>query len=248
MTRVRLQCDRPSKSAVALSRALNIKRLKRTNSKFRPRSTDIILNWGVVDTLPNAQYLNSPQAVSIAADKLATFRALDSKVSIPEWSTSLPESDDVWVARTTLYGHSGEGIVVGTPDTLPSAPLYTRYISKVAEYRAIVINSKVVDFKQKLRKRDQSEDNPEGFSGERNEHVWNHGSGYVFARNGIRHPETANTLAIDALNSIDLTYGAVDIIEDSEGTLYILEINTKFGNEGATLDLVAEAFKELLCQ
>jgi len=38
----------------------------------------------------------------------------------------------------------------------------------------------------------------------------------------------------------------VDIIEDNEGILYVLEVNTAFGIDGSTIDLVLPHFKELL--
>lgn len=43
--------------------------------------------------------------------------------------------DEVWVARTQLNAHSGNGIVMGTRAELPRAQLYTKYIANRAEYR-----------------------------------------------------------------------------------------------------------------
>ena len=224
-------------------------RLKSNNSKFRGRPSDTIINWGNVKQVHNSRYLNPLSAVQAAANKLETFRLLkQASVPTPEWFTSASnlDPDQTYVARTELYGHSGVGIVTAKPEDLPSAPLYTQFIDKVAEYRAIVVGDKVVDFKQKKKRNSQSEDNPDGHIGEHDPYVWNLNGGYVFARNDINPPIEAAPTSIGAVQALGLTYGAVDLIEDAEGKIYVLEINTAFGIEGTTLQLVGDAIKELL--
>lgn len=234
--RFRVQSYRPSDSAKALSNYLSFPLLMSVGSRFRSRQSDIIVNWGNVRQVhASATYLNPLPAVKIATDKLQTFQALQAaSVSIPPFYTSLSDldPDTTYVARTTLTGHSGEGIVVGTPSELPTAPLYTTFLRKKYEYRAIVVGNQVVDIKQKLRRQD--------FDGERSAHVWNHSNGFVYARNDITIPDTLNQLAIDAIKAIGLTYGAVDII-NHRGILYVLEVNTAFGLEGTTTQLVGDA-------
>jgi glutathione synthase/RimK-type ligase-like ATP-grasp enzyme len=245
--RVRLQQRRPSKSAYALSKALGIKRLKRSNSKFTPKPGDVIVNWGLVDVLPHATYLNPPSAVELAADKLATFKCLTAHgIATPNHQTFKPTGSDLWLARTTLHGHSGDGIVLATPDQLPSAPLYTQHIPKVAEYRAIVVNGQVVDFKQKLKRRPYSDENPTGHVGEHHPHVWSYDNGYIFAREGIERPADLDTISINTMQALGLNYGALDIIKSEDGKLYILEVNTAFGLDGSTTSLVASAIQRLI--
>lgn len=241
MARVRLQQHRVSKSAKELAAALSIPRLKLRNSKFRPRSTDIIVNWGAVSPLPNVTYTNDISAVRTAACKLRTLKQLqESNVSIPNFYTSLEdvEPTTTLVARQTLTGHSGEGIHVAKKDEQVSAPLYTELIPKVREYRAIVCAGEVVDFKQKLKKRDWEQ--------ERDQYIWNCDNGYVYARNDIHIPEQSYQLATDATNALGLTYGAVDIIEDDNGNLYVLEINTAFGLEGSTIEKFSAKLKQYI--
>lgn len=249
MPRLRIQAYRPSNSAKALSEYLGIMRLKHNNSRFRARPTDIIINWGVVKNPLNAIYLNPINSVRTASDKLATFTKLkEAGVSIPQFGTSctFANDSDTVVARTELHGHSGAGIVVGQPSELPHAPLYVQYIPKIAEYRAIVCNGDVVDFKQKLKRNRKSESNPDGFDGEHNPHVWNLDGGYVFARNNIRHPESADEQSIKALEALGLLYGAVDLIEDEEGNIFVLEINTAFGIDGSTLNRFGDKLQEYI--
>lgn len=239
--RIRVQAYGPSNSARALAKHLGIKLLRQKGSTFRARATDVIINWGVIKTYTNANYINPISAVITASNKLTTLLALQAaEVSTPVFDTNCTFADDssIVVARTTLSGHSGQGIVVGEPNQLPHAPLYTEFIDKKREYRAIVCIDEVVDFKQKLKKKD--------WDGERSPYVWNVANGYVFARNEITRPESIDQLAIDAVKALGLKYGAVDIIEDCEGKLYVLEVNTAFGLEGATIALFGNKIKQYL--
>lgn len=240
--RIRVQSYGPSKSARALASYLGVKRILSKNSKFRGRYTDIIVNWGNVKHVHSkSTYLNPLDSVATASNKLATFKALQAAgVSIPQFDTNCSFADDssLVMARTTLHGHSGQGIILGTPSELPYAPLYVEYIPKVSEFRAIVVAGKVVDFKQKKRKRDWQAD--------RSEEIWNCDNGFVFCRNDIETPEEAFNQSILALDAINLRYGAVDIIKGEDGNFYVLEINTAPGLVESTIPLVGEAIKDLL--
>ena len=239
--RLRVQSYRPSNSAKALAEHLSIQRLSTSGSKFKGKPSDIIVNWGNVSTVHNSIYLNPLQAVKNSANKDITFYLLQ-QAGVPTPAVFRTKSDleesTTYFARTDLFGHSGNGIVVGTPSELPSAPLYTQFINKKHEYRAIVVDSQVVDVKKKLKK--------SNFEGERSPYIWNVANGYVFARNDITFPSTLNQLAIDATNALSLNYGAVDIIEDRSGNLYVLEINTAFGMTGETTSKVGDAIQELI--
>ena len=243
MSRVRVNRYKASKSGRALARYLGVKMIKLRGSRFRGRSNDVVINWGMgnPDVIGNARQINKLENVQLASNKLLTFRKLNQLgVSIPACyhSKSYMHPQKLYMARTTLTGHSGKGIVVGTVEELPEAPLYTEFIPKIAEYRAIVVNGKVVDFKKKKRRRD--------YDGDYGEYIWNHSSGYIFARNDFTVPPSAGSVAIDAVKALGLDFGAVDIIEDETNKLYVLEVNTAFGIEGTTLELVGEAIKEML--
>ena len=238
--RIRVQSYRPSASAKELALALGVPRIQHTNSKFRGKPSDLIINWGNVNVVHNSRYLNPLQAVKNATNKLATFNILkQANVSIPPFFTSHSELDPdaTYVARTTLTGHSGEGIGVGLPADLPAAPLYTTFLAKQAEYRVIVVGSQAIDIKQKLKKRD--------FEGDRSPYVWNCDNGYVYARNDIHIPDDLASTAIAAVAALGLTYGAVDIILH-DNIPYVLEVNTAFGLCGSTTQLVASAIQSLI--
>ena len=102
----------------------------------------------------------------------------------------------------------------------------------------VVVGDRVVDVKLKKKKRE--------WEGERDKYVWNHSNGYTFTRNVGEYNLNVHTLGVDAVKALGLNYGAVDIIEDSQGELYVLEVNTAFGLEGTTIELVGDAIKQLI--
>lgn len=241
MRRTRLNPYGISKSARLLANYLEIKRLKIDGSKFVGKNTDVVINWGNgKGNVGNAKQINKLSNVQLASNKLHTLEALQARgVSIPCFSTDRTafDSEDTLYGRSTLYGHSGRGIHIGNRNEVPHCPLYTLAIDKIAEYRVIVVGGKCVDFKKKKKK---------SGLGDYGEHIWNHSSGYIFARNGFTIPDGCRELGVSACIALGLDFGAVDIIEDGEGKLYVLEVNTAFGIEGTTLQLVGDALKELI--
>jgi len=254
MSRVRVNPYGPSNSARELATYLGAKRLiTGSQSKFRGRPTDVVINWGIgKGNVGRARQINSLESVRLASNKLQTLRRLNSKgISIPAsyTNTSYMHPEKLYMARTTLTGHSGRGIVVGTLESLPQAPLYVEYIDKVREYRVIATKDRVVDTKQKKKRSSPRDTDGEVIEDERiehNEHVWNLDGGYIFARNDIVNPNGLGQLGIDAIVALGLDFGAVDIIEDAEGKLYVLEVNTAMGLEGTTLSLLGDAIQELI--
>lgn len=242
--RTLVQSYKVSKSAKTLATFLGLKRIKIRNSRFVGRRGDLIVNWGVVNELRDVTYLNPIAAVRTASNKLRTLEVLKAnEVSVPSFFTSSSQlvPGKTYLARETLTGSSGEGILpldYQEGRDIPSAPLYTEFIPKEAEYRVIVIDGKVVDQKKKLKKSE--------FEGERSPYVWNVKNGYVFARNNIEFKPEIGEIAVRSLEALGLAYGAVDLIEDSSGVLYILEVNTAFGIEGTTTELVGNAIKTLI--
>ena len=236
--RIRVQSYGPSDSARELATYLNVKRLKQQTS-FRPRPSDIIINWGMPKVKLNATYLNPLASVSIATCKLKTLLALESaSIPIPEFSTTKP-TEGKWVARTQLNSHSGQGAVVADAAELPDAPLYTKYIQKDAEYRVIVVGSQAVDVKQKLKRRD--------FEGERVPYIWScNTNGFIFSRS-TEVPQRVTDLGIAATEALGLNYAAIDIICKHD-VCYVLEANTAFGISGLTIELVGDAIKALINQ
>jgi len=139
-------------------------------------------------------------------------------------------------ARTTITGTNGRGIVEfeSSAEHYPVAPLYTEYIPKKAEYRFHVFGGEVIDIQQKRKK--------QGFDGERDTRIRNVNNGYVYCRDGVNPPDGASALAIAAVAACGYQYGAVDVIyNERRNQCYVLEVNSRPGLMGTTLEKYAKA-------
>lgn len=238
-----------SASAKALAEKLGIKRLKKQGKDIHVRGS--IINWGCSFLDRNLTYegefLNHPDAVAKAANKLETFKALDGKVGIPKWTTLALEASK-WVqkegksvvSRLTLTGHSGEGIVITNPDDpedVPDAPIYTQYIKKKEEYRVHVFQGKVIFQQRKARKHGVEDDKV-------NWQVRNLAGGFIFANKDVNIPAEGLQQAVKAVDLLGLDFGAVDLMLGVDKQFYVLEVNTACGLQGSTLDAYVDAFKE----
>lgn len=158
----------------------------------------------------------------------------------PRFATTIDGASDIecktLFARTIINGTNGRGIVEFESSTAeyPRAPLYTEYIPKKAEYRVHVFHGEVIDIQQKRKKR--------GFEEERNTRVRNVDNGYVYCRDGINPPDGITDLAVSAVNACGYEYGAVDIIyNEKRNQCYVLEVNSRPGLMGTTLDKYVNA-------
>lgn len=260
-TRVRLlPYRRGSATARALARQLGLLRLHtvaengHVRTRFRPRPTDVILNWGShkypttehVTAGMAPRYINRPQAVYRARDKLACFRKLSEQgVPTVEWTDNWALADQ-WLydgspvlLRLTTTGQGGAGIVVVRPDNLPpgriaDAPLYTKYFKAKHEARVHVVNGQTLA--QKKRRREGVEPNM----------VRNHANGYVYCTGNFTCPANVVDVAKRAVAALELEFGAVDLLYTNDGEVRVLEVNSAPGLEGSTLDWYADRFREVL--
>lgn len=237
-----------SKSAKALAEALGIKRLKHDGP---PLLNQQVINWGS-STFPrgfhNTSFLNHPDAVKNASNKLTTFKLLsEAGVSVPEWIEDRYEAVN-WllkgvtvVARTKLNGHSGEGIEiyagVEDVDRIVEAPLYTKYVKKDQEYRIHVFQGEAFFVQRKARKLDVPDD-------QINWQVRNLAGGFIFANKDVEVDDVARHEACNAVAALGLDFGAVDVILGTDGKYYVLEVNTACGIEGRTLEKYVEQFNK----
>ena len=165
-------------------------------------------------------------------------------VSCPAFTTdpgaiSTLDSKTVF-ARTLINSTNGRGIVeFNVEDVVPIAPLYTAYVPKKAEYRFHVIGERVIDVQEKRKKREFDGD-------ERNTRVRNLHNGYVYCRDGVNPPDGAADLAINAVKAVGYKYGAVDLIyNEKRNQCYVLEVNSRPGLMGTTLDRYADALIDM---
>ncbi len=236
-----------SQSAKDLANALGVKRIKPT---FVRKLRHVIINWGKQSNTQvgfiQGKDLNNPSAVARACNKLLTFTTLSDKDYLPRWCTDLDTAKELLgiygkiYCRTDLTGHSGNGIVIAeTPEQLVSAPLYTVSAKHKDEFRVHIFKGEVIDVQKKKRKLD--------WSGESGSGIRNLANGWIYARHDIVLPIEVTTASIDAVNSLGLDFGAVDIGWNqhlAKATLF--EVNTAPGLAGTTLEKYTQAFKNYL--
>lgn len=252
-----LPYGRASKSAKALSTALNCRRISLVARTYRGFANHVIINWGSQRTdfgKPNAihrvrQILNHPLSIINASNKLRCLQLLNPAHAIEfttcpvvasDWMTTTPV-----FARTKLSGNSGAGIVVCTDNLVP-APLYTKHFPKTHEFRAHVFHDKLIVLQQKrLRSSETRTSQPD-------QYVWNHDMGQrIFARHNVDASDQLRTriqqICTESLQRLELDFGAFDIGYDSESDqLRIFEVNTACGLEGSTVTDYANTFNEYL--
>ena len=178
--------------------------------------------------------LNSTLSVARATNKLSTFRALENAgIPIPEYTTDRITAND-WdtvVVRGVLNGNSGEGVqIFHAGDTLPLAPLYTKFIPQKSEYRVHMFNGEVISYAKKQRGNDSPPENST------QEMIRSHNNGWIFRKDGLRRLERVETIARNAIFALGLDFGGVDVVMSVSGDVFVLEVNSACGMEGSTLE------------
>lgn len=249
-----------SKSARLLSDSLSALRARSVGS-YTPRSEDFIIGWGS-SIIPvffervgrlnasggNIKFLNPPDKVRNASNKIKTFRILqESGVAIPEYTNDIQVvrnwTGSVVYGRAKLTGHSGEGIDIFRPELyeidIPNYPLYTKAIENHGEYRVHVVNGEVIAYTKKKRPRGS-------IATDEQLQIRNLDNGWIFSGLNLRRLERIEELAISAVSALELDFGAVDIIKDENGDVYVLEVNTSPGLSPSTLGAYVNAFRNLI--
>lgn len=220
---------------------------------------DTIINWGRSARRFEGNYINAPEAVSTAANKLRAAEAFqEAEVPQPDFTTDADEAAS-WLAdgfsvveRHLLRANSGRGIrIVPSPESpdyaetsaearqLTAAPLYTKYEKKAEEYRVHVFMGEVIDVQQKKKR--QEVDNEEV-----DYQVRNSANGWVFCRDQVEAPACVLEAGVRAVQALALDFGAVDIgYNVHREAPYVYEVNTAPGLEGTTLDRYFEAVRAL---
>ena len=198
------------------------------------------LGYRVWRVKPSEVRLRTPVSFLCGIDIINQFLMFErGEVSCPDYRLSMnffhqPPDWKKVVVRHITNSSEGQGIeiVQNAIDMVPQAPLYTQYIPKKKEFRVHVWNNEVIDIQQK-RKKEGVDHNPQ---------VRNVANGYVFCRSDLVEPDGIRQLALDAVNCLGRSYGAVDIIwNEKMNKCFVLEVNSRPGMEGTTLDIYVNA-------
>jgi len=235
-----------SKSAKELASHFNVKRIF-ANGRYTPKGNDVILNWGcnnaTILSNNNATILNTTEAVRNASDKVATLTILrDKDVPCVDFVLSMAEAirkvreGSIMYCRTLTRASEGAGIVVAEKEEeLVPARLYTSYFKNRYEYRIHVFNGEIIDRTQKRRMTTERLTAMELSDEDRSSKVRNLKKGWTFTRQEMTLPEGIDQLAINAVNALGLTFGAVDIGWNQRyNQLRVFEINTAAGMDSGT--------------
>lgn len=260
--RIRVRAyQKASASAKALSNELRGLRLKQENSKYKYRKGDVIINWGCSVPDPyGIPMINPPTVLSQTTNKRSFFQLVEQKglsSLVPPFTTDSGEAQswvkdgNIAVCRTVLQGHSGEGIVLFSPEDvekgldIPFARLYTMYIPKKREYRVHISRvSGVFDLQRKIK-------NPDHPIEETDFKIRNHSNGFIYVRSEGDNPSPLERIpavinaATKIFDATGLDFGAVDVIyNEKKGEAFVLEVNTSPGLEGTTLENYVGMFKK----
>ena len=253
-----------SRSGKALAEGLGAQRVRQVNSRFIPRRDKCVINWGNSGDFPFdptglGRVINHPRYVNAVANKKTFFQDMRSSALdeyLPPFAFNRQDATVLLsnmerpkiYCRTSLRGHSGDGIVIATTeDELVDAPLYTANLGWRREYRVHVAFRRAIDIQKKCR---LTPENLEERGLTLDMDVRNLKGGWIYARERIE--ETEETLArmgdasLATIEIMGLHFGAVDVCVLKDGSVKVLEVNTACGLEGSTVDAYVNAFREEL--
>lgn len=162
------------------------------------------------------------------------------------------KGDGVFVCRTILTGHSGEGIVIvdkNTPEAdIPDCKLYTEYIKKKDEYRLHYSGTGRSFLQHKLRNRQAIAE------GRVDYRVRNLANGWVYVQDDVTQwpkakQDAYNNFVQNAIRPVMIEYGmnfgAFDFIyNEAQNRFYLLELNSAPGLGEDTAPFYADVVEE----
>ena len=248
-----------SSACRAIVRRMGGRLIKRANSAYCRRPSDIVVNWGCSYVPASITVsINSPVSVAEACNKIVTFEVLQQAgVAIPEWTRAW-EVAKRWhgagalvYARTRLSASRGKGIVLIDPaqpweqqledaSATGNIPLFTKKVENSREFRVYVVGGRVTTVLEKRRRRGTTP----------NEHIRSHGD-WVFAL-GLRGPIQQDFYdeCIKAVQALGLDFAGLDVVISSEsGRATILEVNSAPGVDAPTSQTqFIEGLQQLITQ
>lgn len=199
---------------------------------------DILVRWGTsaaIDVQP-AAVLNTSEAILNAVDKRHSLR-LFIESGVPSlFPTSWPGSLPAIGRRRQHQEGRGFWLCLQEADVIHAlregADYFVPYIPTKDEYRVHVLMGQVLFMQRKALKR------PKG-------PLWlwlrNVKTGWSLDRCDMVSPIAE--VGVAAVRALGLDFGAVDVLEADDRSLYVLEVNTAPRLRGEKLDIWAEALK-----
>lgn len=214
----------PSDGARALAKALTelgipAKKFRRQPRNIRPG--DCFIMWG--DSFPTMQPSLNLGMLRNKLQELTAIRAAG--VPCVDFVTEGPAEG--WLARAAIH-HGGSDLL--NPPIRPSYWTKKELIAK--EYRLHIFNGQSIRAGRKEKFREDAHDWIRSYQA---------GWHLVYDGRGVRdkHREIAKA----AVQALGLDFGAVDVGERPDGTVFVFEVNRAPGLEGYTITAYAKAIK-----
>jgi hypothetical protein len=238
-----------SAGAKILANTLSLDRVLVQGPLPASRDSTYVLNWGRGDQPAFRReimgWINRPDAVMNAIDKLASFKLMrDHGVPCVEFTTSKEaalrwsKAGQTVVCRQELQGFEGRGIFIArTPAEIVDAPLYTKYKQKFSEFRVHVMRDQAFYSNLKSKAREPKPDaTPDPL-------VRSGPNGWIFVHMDKLPPKPVVDASIAAVRALGLDFGGVDIGESEDGSVAVYEVNTAPELGPNTVRYYADAFK-----
>lgn len=262
--RATVYCHRPSTSAQTLRHALRLLgvQARRARGILKVNPDVPLVNWGCSDVKnggTKVPIINSPGAVRTALSKRQTLRRLaEAEIPCVEISTELKDAQ-LWISRGRkvlmrkdglsggkgIEEFNGDGKGLGT-----KYDFFSKVFPKTHEFRVHVVGGIVVDIVQKKASSEAAKVDRV---------VRTHSNGWIYAHDGLilsdqKDIDSIGKLAKDAIKTLELDFGAVDILAIVlEGTprrlrnAVICEVNTAPGLENTkTIQEYARGIRNLI--
>lgn len=139
-----------------------------------------------------------------------------------------------WVGRSNNHV-GGDDILRGNP-LVSAGDYYSKKETLVEEYRLHVFKGKSIRAGVKVKR--------EGF--ERNAHAWirSYDGGWKIKYDDFKSKRAMREIAVKAVQTLGLDFGAVDLGKRSDGSYVVLEVNRAPGLEGGTTEAYARAIEK----
>ncbi len=213
---------------------------------------DYLIRWGsrrrpTGRTFRPEEVVNSPRAIRNATQKFDALNSLSlAGIPTPAFTRDKdrigPPGSDAALTYPVLgrdKSHSAGSdidLIMQERDIELSGQShhYVQYEPVATEFRVQVFNGDVLKVHEKLLRTEADNDDP---------HIRNSENGWVFANPRSERPDT--DIAIDAVDALDLEFGAVDLIRvEGTGEELVLEVNTAPTLDEANMERYGQAIQD----
>lgn len=215
-----------------------------TDHYSRQRESIRVVRWGNTVPADAPMELNSAEAVAKASDKLTALTTMkEAGVNVPRFSldpTSFGDEATVLGRRRRGFGGRDISVLGGTyTSEAVYSDFFTEFVPSVREMRLHIFRGELLG--AQLKQLDTAD---EGVA-EDTVPIRNHGNGYVFVPYLHSVPNSSRIdAARNAVSSLGLDFGAVDLLCLDGGGECVLEVNTAPGLSERYLDLYVGAISE----